>query len=127
MRGKGSSLFGSRPHVHAGFLRSWHASGLHHKILERVERIAEEGAGNTRRQMSVYVTGEQAALTAPWSGTCWCIISPAGAQSQYGMHHMIKCDLTFVGHSLGGALVRCLCVCNRIPVAAMKIVWYAHL
>ena len=61
IRGKGSSLFGSRPHVHAGFLRSWHASGLHHRILERVQSIAEEGAGSTTRQMTVYVTGEQAA------------------------------------------------------------------
>jgi hypothetical protein len=51
-------MFGSRPHVHAGFLRSWHASGLHHKILERVQRIAEEGAGSTTRQMTVYITGK---------------------------------------------------------------------
>jgi hypothetical protein len=61
IRGRGNWLCGTRPHVHAGFLRSWQANGLNQKLLERIKGIvgAATPKGKLPRQ-TVYVTGDAA-------------------------------------------------------------------
>lgn len=56
VRGRGTWFAGSRPHVHAGFLRSWQANGLNQKLLQRINDIAKSSAELPRH--SVCVTGE---------------------------------------------------------------------
>ena len=65
IRGRGNWLCGTRPHVHAGFLRSWQANGLNQKLLKRIKGIvgAATPKGKLPRQ-TVYVTGNP---PAKWS------------------------------------------------------------
>lgn len=59
IRGRGNWLCGTRPHVHAGFLRSWQANGLNRKLLRRVKAIVKANTprGKLPRQ-TVYITGD---------------------------------------------------------------------
>ena len=61
IRGRGNWLCGTRPHVHAGFLRSWQANGLNQKLLKRIRGIVYSATpkGKLPRQ-TVYVTGDAA-------------------------------------------------------------------
>ena len=58
IRGRGNWLCGTRPHVHAGFLRSWQANALNQKLLKRIRGIVYGATpkGKLPRQ-TVYVTG----------------------------------------------------------------------
>lgn len=52
-------MFGSRPHVHAGFLQSWHANGLNQKLLKRIQNIIDDSTvSEATPQLTVYVTGD---------------------------------------------------------------------
>lgn len=58
VRGRGTWFCGSRPYVHAGFLRSWQANGLDQKLLQRIRDIVKSSVTAGLPRHTVYVTGE---------------------------------------------------------------------
>ena len=54
---RGTAFTPTRPYVHQGFLKTWHANGLNVKVLSRVKEIVE-ALRDEGRAVHLYITGE---------------------------------------------------------------------
>jgi len=53
---RGTAFTPTRPYVHQGFLKTWHANGLNLKVVSRVKEIVE-ALRDEGRAVHLYITG----------------------------------------------------------------------
>ena len=71
---RGTAFTPTRPYVHQGFLKTWHANGLNVRVVSRVKEIVE-ALRDEGRAVHLYITGAGHSRRGlrPVLITCLCV------------------------------------------------------